>query len=202
MRMPSQVAINRKWNLIAPARWFETISGKIAQLERGGGGFGTNTEPDATTVPADGSRSRHVPLFQVYSRCAKTAQNLAETLVGVRGFEPPAPASRRQCSTRADPLSISANDHIADGRIAKRKVRRVPEGDLSTALETETQRDHKSTLQGSRCPAGGPISYRVQKQACDDDPKQGLCPNSAPCESSHRNNIPKTNGCYHNRTEI
>ncbi len=29
-----------------------------------------------------------------------TALNLAAKMVGVSGFEPPAPASRRQCSTR------------------------------------------------------------------------------------------------------
>jgi hypothetical protein len=30
----------------------------------------------------------------------RAGQNMAEILVGVRGFEPPAPASRKQCSTR------------------------------------------------------------------------------------------------------
>src|ERR1700761_8739661 len=30
----------------------------------------------------------------------RVAANMAENLVGVRGFEPPAPASRKQCSTR------------------------------------------------------------------------------------------------------
>jgi hypothetical protein len=37
---------------------------------------------------------------------------MAEKLVGERGFEPPAPASRRQCSTR---LSYSPTDLCAGG---------------------------------------------------------------------------------------
>ena len=60
----------------------------------------------------------------------KTAGNLRELLVGVRGFEPRAPASRRQWPTCAVPTAAnSANDHITDGRIVKLTVGGVPKAE-------------------------------------------------------------------------
>jgi len=66
---------------------------------------------------------------------------MSEMLVGVRGFEPPAPASRKHCSTcpGRDHLLSSAIDHLADVHIAKRTFRGVPKADFLRAYPTASQ---------------------------------------------------------------
>jgi len=67
----------------------------------------------------------------------RSAANMAEILVGVRGFEPPAPASRRPegsgLPAQFRPLPNSAYSHIIDGRIVKLTVRGVPSSDHASA---------------------------------------------------------------------
>src|ERR1700756_2079284 len=62
----------------------------------------------------------------------RSAENLAGTLVGVRGFEPPAPASRRQCSITGRPSHTPPTgfQHIAKLPLrALRLGRAIPSSD-------------------------------------------------------------------------
>jgi len=69
-------------------------------------------------APADSACSRRVPLLQVRGR-RQDLQGSGDQLVGVRGFEPPAPASRRQfpdfaavCGNRQDLKNLANNSHF------------------------------------------------------------------------------------------
>ena len=65
------------------------------------------------------------------SHAAGDTKNLWKILVGVRGFEPPAPASRTQCSTR---LSYTPMPNLPGRRgIAARAVGRKPASPIPNA---------------------------------------------------------------------
>src|SRR6516162_4840952 len=59
----------------------------------------TRHELGHPAVTADSGCSFHVPSFSGDLVRPRLAGNMSEMLVGVRGFEPPAPASRKHCST-------------------------------------------------------------------------------------------------------
>jgi hypothetical protein len=60
-----------------------------------------------------------------------SARNMAEKLVGVRGFEPPAPASRRQCSNRVAQSRSRTGRVIGKGRgpaqFSSKTLRPIPD---------------------------------------------------------------------------